>query len=510
MTRINRRLFVQSTAAFAGLDLLRLPSALAADGTLTIALPNNPSTLDPIQTSNHDAMAISNAIFENLLEVDLDGNIVPSLARKLPEINDDATRFAFDLRDDVVFQNGQKFTAEDVKYSYEYMLDPKNRSIRRTLFSPIKEIVIESPTRVVFNLSGPYRPWLQYMTKFMGVFPKGSREAKGDDTFKSAPVGLGTGPGIFVEWQPDTQLELRRNPNYWRKGVPAWSRVVAKIVPDDATRLAYLMTKQADIISSPPPRDFDRLKSTPGIQTGSKVAIGGMWFMQTNTKRAPFDDVNFRKAVSHAIDRRAFIDGAQAGLGTPIGSHFSPMDLGYLDLTKVYPYDPAKARALLLEAGITAPLEVTLALPPPEYARRGGPLIAAQLAQVGIRAKIENMEWDQWLAGPFKGNFDLTLINHVEPLDYATAYANPDYYFGYDSAKIRGYAATLLAVPKMSDKGVLWRDIQRQITEDAVNVFIWNPAQVSVSRRGLRGLWSSSPIIVNDMAAVSWAPPPTK
>ncbi len=147
-------------------------------------------------------MAISNAIFENLLEVDLDGNVVPSLAHKLPVINDDATRFVFDLRDDVVFQNGQKFTAEDVKYSYEYMLDPKNRSIRRTLFSPIKEIVIESPTRVVFNLSGPYRPWLQYMTKFMGIFPKGSREAVGDDAFKSAPAKLGTGPASSWNGSP--------------------------------------------------------------------------------------------------------------------------------------------------------------------------------------------------------------------------------------------------------------------------------------------------------------------
>jgi peptide/nickel transport system substrate-binding protein len=243
------------------------------------------------------------------------------------------------------------------------------------------------------------------------------------------------------------------------------------------------------------------------------VEIGstsGKGILAINNRKPPLDDVRVRRALSHAIDRKAFIDGAQGGLGTPIGSHFSPFDLGYVDLTRVYPHDPAKARALLLEAGITAPLELTLALPPPEYARRGGPILAAQLAQVGIQAKLQNMEWEEWLAGPFKGNFDLTLINHVEPLDYATAYADPGYYFGYDSSKIRGYVATLLAVPKMADKGVLWRDVQRQIAEDAVNVFIWNPAQVAVSRRGLRGLWSNSPIVVNDMAAVSWAPPPTR
>ena len=123
---------------------------------------------------------------------------------------------------------------------------------------------------------------------------------------------------------------------------------------------------------------------------------------------------------------------------------------------------------------------------------------------MGINAKIENVEWAQWLAGPFKGNFDLTVINHVEPLDYATAYADPNYYFGYDSAKFRGLVATLAATADQKEKARLWRDIQRQLADDAVNVFIWNPAQVAVFRKGLRGLWNSSPIFANDMTAVSW------
>jgi peptide/nickel transport system substrate-binding protein len=124
---------------------------------------------------------------------------------------------------------------------------------------------------------------------------------------------------------------------------------------------------------------------------------------------------------------------------------------------------------------------------------------------VGINAKIENVEWAQWLSGPFKGNFDLTIINHVEPLDYATAYADPNYYFGYDSAKFRGLVATLAATSDGREKGRLWREIQRQLAEDAVNAWIWNPAQVAVFRKGLKGLWNSSPIFANDLSAVSWS-----
>jgi peptide/nickel transport system substrate-binding protein len=153
---------------------------------------------------------------------------------------------------------------------------------------------------------------------------------------------------------------------------------------------------------------------------------------------------------------------------------------------------------------VTTPLNLTLTCRRRSYARKGGEIMAAQLAKVGINAKIENVEWAQWLSGPFKGNFDLTIINHVEPLDYATAYADPNYYFGYDSAKFRGLVATLAATSDQKEKVKLWRDIQRQLAEDAVNVFIWNPAQVAVFKKGLRGLWNSSPIFANDMAAVSW------
>jgi peptide/nickel transport system substrate-binding protein len=239
------------------------------------------------------------------------------------------------------------------------------------------------------------------------------------------------------------------------------------------------------------------------VEIGSTAGKG---IMAINNRKKPFDDVRVRRALAHAIDRKAFIDGAQEGLGRPIGSHFAPTDLGFIDLTAVNPYDPEKAKVLLRDAGVPS-LNVTLTLPPPQYARKGGEIIAAQLAKVGVNAKIENVEWAQWLAGPFKGNFDLTIINHVEPLDYATAYADPNYYFGYDSAKFRGLVSTLAAMTDNRERGRLWRDIQRQLAEDSVNAFIWNPAQVAVFRKGLRGVWNSSPIFANDMAAVSWTPP---
>jgi len=132
-------------------------------------------------------------------------------------------------------------------------------------------------------------------------------------------------------------------------------------------------------------------------------------------------------------------------------------------------------------------------------------VIAAQLAKVGIVAKIENVEWAQWLSNTFRNkNYDLTIINHVEPLDYVTAYADPNYYFRYDNKAFRELAAKHAASTDTKERATLFTDIQRTIANDAVNVFIFNPAQVAVAKKGIKGLWASSPIFANDMAAVSW------
>jgi peptide/nickel transport system substrate-binding protein len=191
------------------------------------------------------------------------------------------------------------------------------------------------------------------------------------------------------------------------------------------------------------------------------------------------------------------------GLGKPIGSHFAPTDTGYVNLTTIYPHDPEKAKALLKEAGVATPLNLTLTLPPPQYARKGGEVIAAQLAKVGVVAKIENVEWAQWLSGPFKGNFDLTIINHVEPLDYAQ-YGNTGYYWGYDSSAYRDLMKQHAEATSVAERSKYFAAMQRTLAEDAVNAHIFHPAQVAVAKRGLKGLWASSPIFANDLSAVSW------
>ncbi len=192
-----------------------------------------------------------------------------------------------------------------------------------------------------------------------------------------------------------------------------------------------------------------------------------------NERIAPLGSVLVRRAISYALDRRAIIDGAMFGFGTPIGSHFPPRNPAYLDLTGVYPHDVAKARSLLAEAGYPHGFSLTLKLPPPSYARRGGEIVAAQLAQVGIRVAIENIEWAQWLDHVFtRHDFDMSIVGHAEPMDY-DIYARDDYYFGYSNPEFKALIAALEDTVDAAGAGICCRGFSASSPRTAVNGFLF-------------------------------------
>ncbi len=469
-------------------------------GAVTLAMVLEPPGLDPTVAP---AAAIGEIVHYNVLEgltkVNMDGSVTPLLAETWEHTPDGKT-YSFKLKRGVRFSDGKPFDAEAVKFSFERAKAPDSTNkAKKAVFDNISRVHVHDANTVILVLNNadgalPFR--LGENTAVI-LHPDSAAQAA------SRPVG--TGPFVLDNWVKGSAVHLAKSANFRNAEAVRLQRASFRFINDPAAQVAALLAGDVDGM----PR-FGAYQALEQFRRDQRfiVEVGstaGKGIVAINNRKTPFNDVRVRRAITHAIDRQAFITGAQEGLGKPIGSHFAPTDLDYQDLTGLYPYDPDKARALLREAGVTTPLNVTLTLPPPQYARKGGEIVAAMLARVGINARIENVEWAQWLAGPFKGNFDLTIINHVEPLDYATAYADPNYYFGYDSSRFRGLVAAHAASTDPANKARLWRDIQRQLAEDAVNAFVWNPAQVAVFRRGLRGLWSSSPIFANDLGNTAWA-----
>ena len=480
---------------------LPLAQAQSKKDSVVLGMVLEPTSLDPTTAA---AAAIGEIVHYNVLEgltkVSMDGAVTPLLADNWYHTPDGKT-YTFTLRKGVKFSDGAPFDANAVKFSFDRARAAgSTNKAKKAVFDNISSVVVQDAHTVILVLNNaeallPFR---------LGENPAVILHPNSAASAATKPVG--TGPYKLDTWNKGSAISLVKWDGHRDAAKVRIRKVTFRFINDPAAQVAALLAGDIDGI----PR-FGALQSIKQFQSDKRFVVevgstSGKGIVAINNRKAPLNDVRVRRAIGHAIDRKAFIDGAQEGLGKAIGSHFAPTDLGYLDLTKQSAYDPEKAKALLKEAGITTPLNLTLTLPPPQYARKGGEIIAAQLAKVGIIAKIENVEWAQWLSGPFKGNFDLTIINHVEPLDYATAYADPNYYYGYDSAKFRGLVATLAATSDQKEKAKLWRDIQRQLADDAVNAYVWNPAQVAVFKKGLRGLWNSSPIFANDMAAVSWAP----
>jgi peptide/nickel transport system substrate-binding protein len=472
--------------------------AQAGKSAVTLGMILEPTGMDP---TTAPAAAIGEIVHYNVLEgltkINVDGRVTPLLATSWT-MDPDGKSYTFTLRKGVKFHDGEAFDASDVKFSFERAKDEKSTNkAKKAVFDNIRRVDAPDAHTVILTLENADPNFLFRLGENTAVIldPK---SAAG-----TATKPIGTGPYLFGEWKKGSSVVLNQWPGFRDAKSVKIKRVTFRFINDAAAQVAALLAGDIDGM----PR-FGALQSMQQFQSDKRftVAIGstaGKGIMSINNKKKPFDDVRVRRALAHAIDRKAFIDGAQEGLGRPIGSHFAPTDDGYVDLTNLTPYDPERAKALLKEAGVATPLNVTLTLPPPPYARKGGEIIAAQLAKIGVVAKIENVEWAQWLSGPFKGNFDLTIINHVEPLDYMQ-YANTGYYWGYDSKTLRDLTTKYAATGNPKERAKLFADIQKQIAGDAVNAFIWNPAQVAVSKKGLKGLWASSPIFANDMAAVSW------
>lgn len=473
-------------------------TAAQAQTNITVALQLEPPHLDPTSAAAGaiDQVLYSN-VFEGLTRFMADGSIVPGLAKSW-KISEDGLTYTFSLQGGVTFHDGTTMDAEDVKFTFDRILADDSANAQKALYAAISSVEVLDPLTVRMTLSEPNGNMLFNLAWGDAVIVA----PESIDGIKQNPIG--TGAFKFAEWVQSDRIELQRNDAYWGTAAPL-EAATFKFISDPTAAFASVMAEDVDyFFSFPAPENLPQFDADPRFQ----VLVGsteGEVILSTNNKMPPFDNPLVREAMAHAIDRQAIIDGAMFGYGTPIGTHFAPHHPAYVDLTAQSAHDPDKARALLAEAGLADGFETTLHLPPPSYARRGGEIIAAQLAAVGITAKIINVEWAQWLESVFRGkNFGLTIVMHSEPFDIGI-YANPDYYFQYDNPAFQTLMAQLNATTDPDTRVEMLQSAQRIIADDYVNGYLFQLANTSVAKAGLKGLWANAPTQATDLASVSWA-----
>ncbi len=473
-------------------------TAQAAKDTLSLGMVLEPPMLDPTGgAAAATREVVYQNVFEGLTRIDQNGQVVPALAKSWT-ISGDGLVYIFALHTEAKFHDGAAFDCSVVKFTYERAVAPDSTNAQKGLFEAIAKTECPDPATAVVTLKRPTARFL-FNIGFSDTVMIGPASAAGN---KTNPVG--TGPYLFKRWVKGDRVELARNEAYWG-AKPAIASVTFRFVADPSAAAAAMLAGDIDAFPLfPAPETLDQFRADKRF-TVNIGTTAGKTILALNNARKPFDDVRVRRALAYAIDRKALVD-ALGNYGTPIGSHYVPGDVGYVDLTGAYPYDPAKAKALLAEAGIKPGFTMTLRLPPPPYARRGGEVIAAMLEQVGIVAKQEPIEWAQWLDQVFKPqtDYDATIIAHVEPGDL-DVYARDFYYYNYKSDEYRATFKQYVETVDPAKQVTLLGDLQRILSRDEPNVYLYALATVSVWKAGLRGMWPNQPVPANPIAGISWA-----
>jgi peptide/nickel transport system substrate-binding protein len=442
---------------------------------LSVGFVAEPANLDFTST---EGAAIPQAllvnVYEGLVKLDQKGTVVPLLAEKW-EISPDRKTYTFTLRKGATFTNGAPFTADDVVFSLGRVATDWKLKIKSQL-DVVDRVEKKDDATAVVTLKKPSNGFLYAMTTRLGAMF--SRTGVADLAAK--PVG--TGPYVLSGWKRGDSIRLGANPAYWGTK-PQVASVTLKYFKDATAMNNALLTGGIDVISavqapeSLQQFDASRFQTVEGTTNGEVV-------LSMNNGRPPFDDKKVRQAVRHAIDHRALLDTAWAGRGQLIGSMVPPTDPWYEDRAGDHPYDAAKAKQLL--GGRT--FDVKMRIPNLPYAVASAQVVKSQLAQVGINAEIEPLEFPaRWLDVVFKqGDYDLSIINHVEPRDMSI-FGDKSYYFRYDNPAYGKLLAEADAgtEQEQTDKR---KQAAKLLSEDAAADWLFLFPNLIVAKKGITGL----------------------
>src|SRR5262244_116332 len=327
-------------AVLSALVLAALPRPGHAQGkdTLVVALVAHAPTLDPHMHFERVGILVNINMFDSLLHRNTKLEFEPSLATSWKPLSD--TQWEFKIRKGVKFHNGDTMTAEDVKYSFDRVLDQTKKSPQYGNIRAIKEVRVVNPETVVIVTDKPF-PLLLERLVFFPIVPKKHIEAVGDQAFGTT-AAVGTGPWKFVEWKRDQMIRLEAFDQHWRGKAP-FKNLVFRAVPEVATQIAEIKTGGVDIIRNVPADIIPELKTHPQAYISS-TPILRVHYVQFDMRSAPFDKKAVRQAANYAIDKQTIIQKLMAGLGKQVATTVQPLAFGFDPEVKPYPYDPKKAK----------------------------------------------------------------------------------------------------------------------------------------------------------------------
>ena len=457
----------------------------AAQGELRVAIPWTPENLDPTMNLSSIRAQVGVSMFDSLVGRDADNRIVPELAESW-RLLDDRT-WQFRLRRGVVFHDGEPFNAEAVRFTFQRVLAPEQKSPNRATVSEIVQIDVLDDYTVNLVTKNPYAPLINRLIDFAIVPPKYTAE-KGNQGLALRPVG--TGPFRFVELVKDDHMIVEAFDRHWR-GAPKIRRIVYKPIPEPFTRAAALRNGEVDLITTVPPNLGRELDRVAGIKV-HRVPSTWIIYLGLNAFKKPLSDVRVRQALNYATDVEAIIKNVMDGNGRRQHGPFTPNMFGHDPSVKGYPYDPAKAKRLLAEAGYPDGIEITLDAPAGRYQgdKEIAEALGGQWQKAGFKPRVQVAEWGAYFKRYLgKQMQDAYLLGLGGPMQ------DGDELFNLVSSKGRGLYYKHEKVDELFDLGrsttdaarrkKIYSDLARVMVEDATWVFLMQQVDIYATRERL-------------------------
>src|SRR5689334_23144335 len=441
--QLNRREFLTTTGLAVGAlgvagRVAHAQTPAKAGGTLISAQTTEATGLDPQLVPALSRSRRSPLTYNQLVRFDEQMNPRPELAESW-ETSKDGLTWTFKLRQGVKFHDGQEMTSGDVKFTFDRLFE---KSPGKSDFIAVDKVEPAGKYAVKFITKEPFAGMLAALGGFWGFIISEAGIKKYGDLNKAA---LGTGPYMFEDWKVEQQLTLKKNPHYFKKGLPHVDGLVVRTIPDEANIVAALRTGQIHHAFIEDNKNFNLLKDEKSL-TGYRSSRLGYDYLNISANRGPLKDVRVRQAISWAVDRSQVLRVAAAGFGRLTAPATAPMRQWQLPeetWMKYYKPDLEKAKKLMAEAGVPSGFTVKcMVIPTFPTMVTGAPVIAAQLKRIGINMEIENVEYAIWIKRWLAHDFDMTM-------NTTPGYADPDTAFFRALHSTKGQNWNSLSVPEL-------------------------------------------------------------
>lgn len=389
-------------AMHAAPDAVAAPRAQAepkSGGTLTAIIVDDPKFLDIHVTQLAQSRNMMASVYETLTYIDAADPTFPTKGRLATEWTfTEPAKLDFKLQSGVKFHNGEDFTAEDVKFTIEYVKNPDTASPNAAILDQIDTVEVLDPLTIRLNLLQPWPAIVANLTTIQ-IYSKTATP----DSIAESPNG--TGPFIWKEWVPGDHITIAKNPNYWIPGQPYLDEIVFRPIKEKATSLSVMEAGDADVFFTPELKDKESIDANPALKSVPSLQNDSGYILYVNHNRPPMDDQHIRLAVSYALDRRTYFEAFLSGQGSKNTSPWASNHWAYNPINDdAFEYDLVKAKEHLEAAGYVdgkkdgTQLSINIVYPAgyPEW-KQGSEMLQAALAELGVDLKVEELELSTWI-----------------------------------------------------------------------------------------------------------------